>query len=181
MYIRSILQCFCIINDRTIQTMLIQAQDYYLRAYKLGIELERYVFLGRICANLGTLYTYQELCSQASHFQQKAVSYFEKNRDTVRLSLVFRDMARIHLNEHRLNLEEQFHNNNMPASYARANHSSHNNSLQSVSKNLKYVLSAFYLAPTYTTDTKELVVALIILPSVEYYPTISTPCPVLSQ
>ena len=80
----------------------IQAQDYYLRAYILGIELERYVFLGRICANLGTLYTYQELCSQASHFQQKAVSYFEKNRDTVRLSLVFRDMARIHLNEHRL-------------------------------------------------------------------------------
>lgn len=80
----------------------IQAQDYYLRAYKLGIELERYVFLGRICANLGTLYTCQELCSQASHFQQKAVSYFEKNRDTVRLSLVFRDMARIHLNEHRL-------------------------------------------------------------------------------
>lgn len=80
----------------------IQAQDYYLRAYKLGIELERYVFLGHICANLGTLYTYQELCSQASHFQQKAVSYLEKNRDTVRLSLVFRDMARIHLNEHRL-------------------------------------------------------------------------------
>ena len=80
----------------------IQAQDYYLRAYKLGIELERYVFLGRICANWGTLYTYQELCSQASHFQQKAVSYLEKNRDTVRLSLVFRDMARIHLNEHRL-------------------------------------------------------------------------------
>lgn len=80
----------------------IQAQDYYLRAYKLGIELERYVFLGRICANLGTLYTYQELYSQASYFQQKAVSYFEKNRDTVRLSLVFRDMARIHLNEHRL-------------------------------------------------------------------------------
>ncbi|UBD74631.1 hypothetical protein K6V26_26575 [Parabacteroides goldsteinii] len=81
---------------------VIQAQDYYLRAYKLGIELERYVFLGRICANLGTLYTYQELYSQASHFQQKAVSYFEKNRDMVRLSLVFRDMARIHLNEHRL-------------------------------------------------------------------------------
>ena len=80
----------------------IQAQDYYLRAYKLGIELERYVFLGRICANLGTLYTYQELYSQASYFQQKAVSYLEKNRDTVRLSLVFRDMARIHLNEHRL-------------------------------------------------------------------------------
>ena len=80
----------------------IQAQDYYLRAYKLGIELERYVFLGRICANLGTLYTYQDLYSQASYFQQKAVGYFEKNRDTVRLSLVFRDMARIHLNEHRL-------------------------------------------------------------------------------
>lgn len=80
----------------------IQAQDYYLRAYKLGIELERYVFLGRICANLGTLYTYQDLYSQASYFQQKAAGYFEKNRDTVRLSLVFRDMARIHLNEHRL-------------------------------------------------------------------------------
>ena len=80
----------------------IQAQDYYLRAYKLRIELERYVFLGRICANLGTLYTYQDLYSQASYFQQKAVGYFEKNRDTVRLSLVFRDMARIHLNEHRL-------------------------------------------------------------------------------
>ena len=71
--------------------------------YYYGIVLQDLnVFLGRICANLGTLYTYQELCSQASHFQQKAVSYFEKNRDTVRLSLVFRDMARIHLNEHRL-------------------------------------------------------------------------------
>ena len=56
----------------------IQAQDYYLRAYKLGIELERYVFLGRICANLGTLYTYQDLYSQASYFQQKAVSYLRK-------------------------------------------------------------------------------------------------------
>lgn len=80
----------------------IQAQDYYLKAYKLGVELEKYAFLGRICANLGMLYTYQELYSQASHFQQKAVGYFEKNRDTVRLSLAFRDIARIQVNEHRL-------------------------------------------------------------------------------
>ena len=81
---------------------------------------------------------------------------------------------------HHLNLEEQFHNNNMPASYARANHSSHNNSLQSVSRNLKYVLSAFDLAPMYTADTKELVAAQTILLFVEYYPTISMYCPVLS-
>lgn len=81
---------------------VIQAQDYYLKAYKLGLELERYAFLGRICANLGTLYTYQELYSQASSFQQKAVGYLGKCRDTVRLSLVFRDIARIQVGECRL-------------------------------------------------------------------------------
>lgn len=81
---------------------VIQAQDYYLKAYNLGVELERYSFLGRICANLGRLYTYQELYSQASSFQQKAVGYLEKCRDTVRLSLVFRDIARIHVDKCRL-------------------------------------------------------------------------------
>lgn len=80
----------------------IQAQDYYLKAYKLGLELERYVFLGRICANLGTLYTYQELYNQASYFQQNAVRYLEKSRDSVRLSFVFKDIARIHVEEDRM-------------------------------------------------------------------------------
>lgn len=80
----------------------IQAQDYYLKAYKLGLELEKYTFLGRICTNLGRLYTYQKLYGQASHFQQKAVGYFEKKQDTVRLSLALRDIARIHVSEHRL-------------------------------------------------------------------------------
>lgn len=80
----------------------IQAQDFYLKAYKLGLELERYAFLGRICANLGMLYTYQELYSQASYFQQKAVYYLGKSRDTPRLSVVFKDIARIHKDECRL-------------------------------------------------------------------------------
>lgn len=74
----------------------IQAQDYYLKAYKLGFDLERDTFLGRICANLGTLYTYQKLYNQASSFQQKAVYYLVKSRDTLRLSVVFKDIARIH-------------------------------------------------------------------------------------
>lgn len=80
----------------------LQAQDYYLKAYKLGKDLNECSLMGRLCANLGTLYTFQELYRPALDFQKKAAGFFSQVRDTVSLSLTFRNIARIHVCENHL-------------------------------------------------------------------------------
>lgn len=80
----------------------LQAQEYYLKAYEVGKNLNNPLLLGRLCANLGTLYTYQELYQPAMSFQKEAVDYFLQNEDTVNLSVTFRNIARIHVCESRL-------------------------------------------------------------------------------
>lgn len=77
----------------------LQAQEYYLKAYDIGKNSNDYSLLGRLCANLGTLYTYQELYGPALAFQKKAVCYFEQVQDTVCLSHTFKNIARIHVCE----------------------------------------------------------------------------------
>lgn len=69
------------------------AQEYYLKAYEIGKDLNEHYLLGRLCANLGTLYTYQELYQPALDFQQKAVDYFQQEKDTLSLSMSFRNIA----------------------------------------------------------------------------------------
>lgn len=81
---------------------VLQAQEYYLKAYEIGKDLNEHYLLGRLCANLGTLYTYQELYQPALDFQQKAVDYFLQDGDTLSLSISLRNIARIYVRENRL-------------------------------------------------------------------------------
>jgi len=80
----------------------LQAQDYYLKSYKSGKKLNEPYRLGRLCANLGTLYTYQELYRPALDFQKEAVGYFLQDEDTVSLSMALRNIARIYVCENQL-------------------------------------------------------------------------------
>lgn len=80
----------------------LQAQEYYLKAYEVGKNLNDPFLLGRLCANLGTLYTYQELYQPAMAFQKEAADCFMQGKDTVSLSVTFRNIARIHVCESQL-------------------------------------------------------------------------------
>ena len=80
----------------------LQAQEYYLKAYEVGKNLNEYSLLGRLCANLGTLYTYQELYQPALAFQTKAMEYFQQVVDSIALSLTFRNIARIYVCKNQL-------------------------------------------------------------------------------
>jgi len=81
---------------------VLQTQAYYLKAYEVGKDLKEYSLLGRLCANLGTLYTFQELYRPALDFQKEAVNYFMQDKDTVGLSITLRNIARIHVCENQL-------------------------------------------------------------------------------
>lgn len=80
----------------------LQAQEYYLKAYNQGKDLNEHSLMGRLCANLGMLYTFQDLYRPALDFQKKAVDYFKQDRDSVSLSLAFRNIARIYVCENKL-------------------------------------------------------------------------------
>ena len=79
-----------------------QAQGCYLKAYEVGKNLDNYSLLGRLCANLGTLYTYQDLYQPALNFQKEAVNCFIQDEDTVSLSMTLRNIARIYVCENQL-------------------------------------------------------------------------------
>lgn len=80
----------------------LQTQAYYLKAYEEGKDLKEYSLLGRLCANLGTLYTFQELYQPAMDFQKEAAGYFMQDEDTVSLSITYRNIARIDVRENQL-------------------------------------------------------------------------------
>lgn len=80
----------------------LQAQEYYLKAYEVGKNLNEDSLLGRLCANLGTLYTFQELYRPALVYQKKAADCFIQDKDSVSLSMTFRNIARIYVCENQL-------------------------------------------------------------------------------
>ena len=92
----------------------LQAQDYYLKAYKVGKNLDEPYWLGRLCANLGTLYIYQELYQPALDFQKEAAGYFLQDEDTVSLSMALRNIARIYVCENQLNSAITYYSKALP-------------------------------------------------------------------
>ena len=80
----------------------LQAQEYYLKAYEVGKSLDAPSLLGQLCANLGSLYTFQKLYQPALNYQKKAVDYFVQDADTVSLSVTLRNIARIYVCENKL-------------------------------------------------------------------------------
>ena len=79
-----------------------QAQEYYLKAYDVGKNLNTPSLQGQLCANLGSLYTLQKLYQPALTYQKKAVDYFFQDTDTVSLSVTLRNIARIYVCENKL-------------------------------------------------------------------------------
>jgi uncharacterized protein HemY/cbb3-type cytochrome oxidase subunit 3 len=71
-----------------------KAQEYYLKALEAGESSTDDALLGRICSNLGMLYTYQKACEQALPHLRQAETHFRRINDTNNLSFVLRDMAR---------------------------------------------------------------------------------------
>lgn len=77
----------------------LQAQSYYLKAEEAGNDLEDHSLLGRLYANLGTLYTYQDLYQLALGYEKKALFHFEQTSDSVSQSMVLKNIARIYVCE----------------------------------------------------------------------------------
>ncbi len=75
----------------------LQAQEYYLKALEIGDDSKDYHLLARIYNNLGTLYSYQGIYEMALPMHQKALHFLEQEskRDTVNISYVLRNTARI--------------------------------------------------------------------------------------
>ena len=75
----------------------LKAQEYYLKALEIGENTKDYHLLARICNNLGTLYNYQDIHDMALPIQKKALYYLkqEQKQDTVNISYVLRNIARI--------------------------------------------------------------------------------------
>lgn len=74
----------------------LQAQDYYLKALEAGKESDDYALLGRICGNLGTLYSLTNVEESALYFQHKAFEYFKNINDSVNQSFALRNIGRIY-------------------------------------------------------------------------------------
>jgi tetratricopeptide (TPR) repeat protein len=75
-----------------------QAQEYYLKALNTGKESADHAMLGRIYANLGSMYNYQNLTEEAKACQKKALEHILITNDTMNIAMVSRNLGRIYTN-----------------------------------------------------------------------------------
>ncbi|MDR1200132.1 MAG: tetratricopeptide repeat protein [Tannerellaceae bacterium] len=73
-----------------------QAQEYYLKASEAGKESEDHAMLGRIYANLGSMYNYQNLTEEAKACQEKALTHFSAINDSASIGMTWRNIGRIY-------------------------------------------------------------------------------------
>lgn len=73
-----------------------RAQQYYLKALETGEDSKEHAILGRIYANLGSIYIYQDLFDAALRFQEKAIEHFTILKDTTATGYALRNIGRIH-------------------------------------------------------------------------------------
>ncbi|MDR3141187.1 MAG: tetratricopeptide repeat protein [Tannerellaceae bacterium] len=74
------------------------AQEYYLKALNAGKESADHAMLGRIYANLGSMYSYQNLTKEAKDCQEKALEHILITNDTMNIAMVSRNLGRIYTN-----------------------------------------------------------------------------------
>jgi tetratricopeptide (TPR) repeat protein len=72
------------------------AQEYYLKALDAGKSSVDHAMLGRIYANLGLMYNYQNLLEESKACQEKALVYFSTANDSVNTGMVWRNIGRIY-------------------------------------------------------------------------------------
>lgn len=97
---------------------VLQTQAYYLKAYEVGKDLKEYSLLGRLCANLGTLYTFQGLYRPALDVQKEAADYFMQAEDSISLSMTYRNIARINVQENLLDSAITYYSKALSCSFA---------------------------------------------------------------
>jgi tetratricopeptide (TPR) repeat protein len=73
-----------------------QAQEYYLKALEAGKSSADHAMLGRIYANLGSMYNYQNLMEEAKVCQEKALEHFSTINDSVNTGMTWRNIGRIY-------------------------------------------------------------------------------------
>jgi tetratricopeptide (TPR) repeat protein len=73
-----------------------QAQDYYLKALDIAQVLNDHAILGRIYANLGSMYNCQNLTKEAKTCQEKALDHFLIMKDSVNIGMTRRNIGRIY-------------------------------------------------------------------------------------
>ena len=59
-----------------------RAQDFYLKALDLAIEIQSNDFIGHIYSNLGSIYLFQDMLTTALDYEKKAVEKFTSLKDT---------------------------------------------------------------------------------------------------
>jgi tetratricopeptide (TPR) repeat protein len=73
------------------------AQEYYLKALEAaGKSSADHAMLGRIYANLGSMYNYQNLTEEAKACQEKAITHFSLMKDSVNIGMTWRNIGRIY-------------------------------------------------------------------------------------
>ncbi|MDR1181355.1 MAG: tetratricopeptide repeat protein [Bacteroidales bacterium] len=73
-----------------------QAQEYYLKALEAGKESKDHAMLGRIHANLGSMYNYQNLTEESKACQEKALVHFSAINDSANTGIAWRNIGRIY-------------------------------------------------------------------------------------
>ena len=80
----------------------LRAQDFYLKALDTGKDSDDHALQGRICANLGLLYIYQDLFEPALALQEEAVVHFTNLCDTMAIGMSLRNIGRIYASRNQL-------------------------------------------------------------------------------
>lgn len=80
---------------------VMQAQDYYLKALT-GAQFPNHALRGKIYANLGSIYLFQNLLDAALDYEKKAVEHFTLDRDTTSLGQALRNVGRAYVKREQL-------------------------------------------------------------------------------
>ena len=72
-----------------------RAQNFYLRALDLAKEMQDNYFIGRIYANLGSIYLYQDMLTTAFDYEKKAAEVFSLLNDTAAMVISYQNIGRI--------------------------------------------------------------------------------------
>ncbi|MDR1201934.1 MAG: tetratricopeptide repeat protein [Tannerellaceae bacterium] len=118
------------------------AQEYYLKALEAGKESDDHAMLGRIYANLGSMYNYQNLTEEAKTCQEKAVEHFSIMEDSVNIGITWRNIGRIYSKNGALDSAVVYYSKAMPF-LSKQNRSSIYNEIGGIYKRMEQYPKAF--------------------------------------
>ena len=79
-----------------------RTQDLFLKSLDLAKGLNNQAFMGLIYSNLGTVYIYQNLSTQALDFVKKAVECFSITKDTTNIGYSLQSIGRVYTKENQI-------------------------------------------------------------------------------